>query len=406
MASSATDAVDARRALWALDPEVTFLNHGSFGACPRAVLEAQSRFRAQLESEPVRFFVRELEPLLESSRATLADFVGASPDDLVFVPNATAGVNTVLSSLRFAAGDELVVTNQEYNACRNALEVTAERCGAKVVLAQVPYPLASPDQVVEAVLAAVTPRTRLLLFDHVTSQTGLVQPLERVIREMNDRGIDVLVDGAHAPGMVPLDLARLGVTYYTGNCHKWICAPKGAAFLFVRRDRQDATPPLVISHGWNSTRNDRSRFRLLHDWTGTWDPTPYLCVGEAIRYLGGLLPGGWDEVRSTNRALALEARSLLAAALDAPLAAPDEMIGSLATVPLPPGPEPDGPPRRAGEEIDPLQEALWQRHQIEVPIVNWPAPPARIVRVSAQLYNRRSDYERLAAALVEEIPRG
>ncbi len=392
--------------LWALDRSITFLNHGSFGACPRVVLEKQTELRARLESEPVRFFVRELPDLLEGSRAILSDFLDADPDDVAFVGNATGGVNAVLRSLRLESGDELLVSDQEYNACRNALEVKAEECGAKVVVAAIPYPLRSADQVIEGFLARVTPRTRLAMIDHVTSQTGLVLPIDRLAAELRSRGIAVLVDGAHAPGMVPLSLRRLGVDYYTGNCHKWICAPKGAAFLWVAPKHQGLVRPPVISHGWNSTRTDRSRFRLLFDWQGTWDPTAYLCVGEAIRYLGGLFPGGWAELRARNRTLALAARELLSRTLGVAPAAPEEMIGSLATVPLPDDPAPRRPVGTAIDEIDPLQEALYQRHRIEVPIVNWPAPPRRIVRVSAQIHNQMADYEHLARALLEELAAG
>src|SRR5947207_3485434 len=201
---------DPMARLWPLDPAVTFLNHGSFGACPRAVLDAQARWRADLEAEPVRFLHRELEGRLAAARAALGAFVGADPDDLAFVSNATPGVNTVLQSLDFAAGDELLVTDHGYNACRNAVERVAARTGLRVVVAAVPFPIEGPDQVVEAVLGSVGSRTRLALLDHVTSPTGLVFPIERLVSELAGRGVDTLVDGAHAPGMLPLDVEGLG----------------------------------------------------------------------------------------------------------------------------------------------------------------------------------------------------
>ncbi len=382
--------------LWALDPAVAFLNHGSFGACPRPVLEAQGRLVEELEAEPVRFLSRELEGRLDAARAALAAFVGADADDLAFVPNATAGVNTVLRSLAFAPGDELLVTDHAYNACRNALEAVAGRAGARAVVATVPFPIDSPDRVVEAVLARVTPRTRLALLDHVTSPTGIVFPIARLVAELAQRGVDTLVDGAHAPGMVPLDLHALGAAYYTGNAHKWLCAPKGTAFLHVRRDCQAAIRPLSISHGANSPRTDRSRFRLEFDWAGTDDPTAHLCVPEAIRYLGSLVPGGWPVLMARNRALALAARRTLCDAVGVAPPCPDEMIGSLAAVPLPDATRPPAPatPRR-----DALQDALFERFRIEVPVIVWPAAPRRLVRVSAQLYNEPGDYARLADAL-------
>ncbi|MGH6691474.1 MAG: aminotransferase class V-fold PLP-dependent enzyme, partial [Gammaproteobacteria bacterium] len=237
--------------LWPLDPDVGFLNHGSFGACPTEVLRYQQVLRNELEAGPVRFLSRELDDRLDAARAALAAFVGADPDDLGFVVNATTGINAVLRSLSFKPGDELLTTDHAYNACRNTLNFVAAREGVQVVVATVPFPLASPDEVVEAVLAQVTRRTRLAMLDHVTSPTGLVLPLERLIAELSARGIEVLVDGAHAPGMLPLDLGTLGATYYSGNCHKWICAPKGSAFLWVRRDCQAYVHPATISHGAN-----------------------------------------------------------------------------------------------------------------------------------------------------------
>jgi isopenicillin-N epimerase len=385
--------------LWPLDPDVVFLNHGSFGACPREVLRRQQTLRDRMEAGPVRFLSRELDDLLDGARGSLARFVGADPDDLGFVTNATTGVNAVLRSLRFAAGDELLTTDHAYNACRNALNFVAERWGVHVVVATVPFPLASPDAVVAEVLSKVSPRTRLAMLDHVTSPTALVLPIERLIAELSRRGIDVLVDGAHAPGMVPLDLSKLGATYYSGNCHKWICAPKGSAFLWVRRDRHADVHPVTISHGANAVREGRSRFRLEFDWTGTCDPTAWMSVPKAIDYVGSLLPGGWPAVMQRNRALALEARDLVCAAAGTPPPCPDEMIGSIASVVLPDGLTTDIGWRRP----DPLQSRLFDQWNIEVPVITWPSAPKRLLRVSAQLYNSRDHYVRLAEALTKEL---
>ncbi len=226
-------------------------------------------------------------------------------------------------------------------------------------------------------------------------------PLNRLVEELSSRGVDTLVDGAHGPGMVPLDLKKLGAAYYTGNCHKWLCAPRGAALLNVRRDLQQFIRPLAISHGANSLRTDRSRFLLEFGWTGTLDPSGYLSVPEAIRFIGSLLPGGWTEVMQRNRALALAGRKVLCASLRIPEHCPPEFIGSLASIPLPAA-APDACPAPSTNEY-PLQNRLRMNHGIEVPIISWPSAPHRVLRISAQLYNSLPQYELLAKALVEEL---
>jgi isopenicillin-N epimerase len=264
-----------------------------------------------------------------------------------------------------------------------------------VVIASVPFPLSGADAIVGAILERVTPRTKLALLDHVTSPTGLVFPIARLVRELRERGVETLVDGAHAPGMLPLELASLGAAYYTANCHKWLCAPKGAAFLWVRPDLQNSIRPLVISHGANSPRVDRSLFRLEFDWTGTNDPTAYLCVPAAASFLEKLMPGGLPALMARNHALALAARALLCRELSVAEPSPGDIIGSLASVPLP-----DGPGGRQGKR-DPQEVQLFERFRIEVPIFPWPAPPKRLVRISAQAYNGVEDYQKLGSALRE-----
>jgi isopenicillin-N epimerase len=377
---------------WTLDPDVTFLNHGSYGACPRVVQQVQAELRAQLEREPVRFMLRELQPLLDRARGTLADFLGAQAEDLAWVTNATTGVNTVLRSLRFQPGDELLTTDHAYNACRNALEYASGLQGAKVTVARVPFPLSGPEVVIDAVLAAVTPRTRLALLDHVTSPTGLVFPIERLVQELQARGIDVLVDGAHAPGMLPLDLDTLGAAYYTGNAHKWLCTPKGSAFLHVRRDRQPGMHPLVISHGYNATGLDRSRFQHEFGQTGTVDATAILCIPEALRFLTGLF-GSMPALMAHNHALAVEGRARLAQTLGLALPCPAEMLGSLATLVLP------LPPLTDPQALDPIQDRLWHDHGIEIPVISWISPAFRGVRIAMQAYNDLGQVDRLAEAL-------
>ncbi len=376
--------------LWALDPSVTYLNHGSFGACPSRVLERQAALRLEMEREPVDFLTTNLPARLDAAREALSAFLGADPADLVFVPNATAGVNAVLRSLSFKPGDELLLTNHTYAACRKTADFVVKGSGARVVVADLPFPCRSEDEIVERVLHHVSPRTRLALMDHVTSPTALILPIARLVSELRTRGVDTLVDGAHAPGMVPLGLTDLGAAYYTGNGHKWLCAPKGAAFLHVRLDRQAPLHPNVISHGYTGG------FHAEFDWTGTFDPTPWLCIPEALRYIGGLLPGGWPQVMAANRALTLQARAMLleSLAIDAPC--PEAMIGSMASVPLP-----AAAPGAPAFTLDSQGLHDWFRAR---GIETWLYPhPVPLLRVSAQLYNHLDQFKQLATLLQEAL---
>ena len=400
---------------WPLDPEITYLNHASLGACPWPVLRAQDEWRTRLERGPVRFMDTEMEAHLDHARERLAEVVGAQADDLAFVPNATAGLNTVLRSLEFDPGDEILSDDHEYNACLNAIRFVARKTGAKLVMARIPLPVSSPEQVIDAFMDGVTPRTRLAVISHVTSATALIFPVAQIVAALAERGIDTLVDGAHAPGMIPLDIDRLGAAYYAGNCHKWLCAPKGSGFIHVRRDRQVRVHPLVTSHGANSPRRDRSLFRLEFDWTGTADPTPFLSVPAALDFIASLMPGGWPDVMSRNQEMAMAGRHRLLEALGTGALAPSAMIGSMAAVEL--GADLDPKPieptsdvdQSSTRPLDPLHDSLYDHHRIEVPVYPWPPAPAdgaarRLVRVSAQLYNSLDDYDQLVAALSATRP--
>lgn len=380
---------------FAIDPELIFLNHGSFGACPRRILARQTEIRGELERDPLGFF-EHLPERIDAARIEAAALVGADPAGFVFVRNATMGVNAVLQSFPLQAGDAVLTIDHAYQACKNALHYWAGRAGAEVIVARVPFPLAHEDEVVSAIEAALTPRVRLAMIDHVTSPTGLVLPIERIVRLLEDRGVAVLVDGAHAPGMVPLDVLRMAPSYYTGNFHKWICAPKGAAMLWVREDRRAGLHPTSISHGLTA-RTSRGPLHDEFDWTGTDDPSPWLLVGEAARAIAELA-GSLEALRESNRALALEARRILTTRLGVPAPAPESMIGTLVAVPL-------APRSDAGTGIDPLYAALTAQ-RFRVPVMPWPGPRDRILRVSAQRYNDAAQYEALADAVIALRARG
>ena len=388
-----------RPAAWGafdLDPSVHHLNHGSFGAVPRSVLEAQSELRARIERDPMHFFTRRYLDELQAARERLARFVGADPGDVVFVRNATEGVASVLASLALGPGDEVVACDHEYPACVKA----CRRTGARVIEVPLPLPLTDPAELEARILDAVGPATRLVLLSHVTSPTGLVLPVERLVEALAARGVRVLVDGAHAPGMLALDLSAMavrGLRLYTANLHKWVCAPKGAAFLWVHPDEHDRIRPAVTSHGHGAIWPGRNALQSAFDWTGTDDPSPFLVAPHAIAAVGALHPAGWPGLRAHNHALALEARAILERRLAVPSLAPPSMIGSLAAVALPPDP---GPPRPHALAPSDLQASLHSRG-FRIPVSSWPAPPARLLRLSAHVYNHLAEYEALGAIVAQ-----
>ncbi len=384
---------------WQLDPDLNFLNHGSFGATPNVVMAAQREFQDALERDPIEFLApeRSLNAKLDHVRGILAELVGAEPTDLAFVRNATEGVNAILGSLPLQPGDEILVTNHGYNACINAARYVTQRCGAEVRVADIPFPLASPDAVIAAIDAGINVRTRLLLVDHVTSPTGIVFPIEPIVDSARRRNVPVLVDGAHAPGMVPLNLKTLGADYYTANHHKWLCGPKVSGFLWVAAHRQQEVRPTVISHAANRPQPDRSRFIAEFDWPGTYDPSPLLAMPTAIEFLGSLYEGGINELMEHNRATAIAARNLLIAVLNIEAPVGDTMLGSLVAVPLPVS-SPLTQARWAS-----LQRRLREQHHFELPVYPGLTKDSWILRISLQAYNDLGQIERLAEVLQKEL---
>ncbi len=365
-----------------LQEGVTFLNHGSFGATPRAVLAAQDIWRARMERRPYHFMHRELPGALRRAAADLAGFLGARGDDLVFVDNATAGINAVARSVSLEPGDEILFTDHGYPAVRNALAFVCQRARATLVEAPVPFPLGDDDEVIAAVAAAVGPRTRLAVLDHVTSPTAVMFPVEGLIALFRARGVPVLIDGAHAPGMLEVDLPSLGADWYVGNAHKWLFAPKGCGFLWAAPERQEGLHPAVISHGLGQG------FAAEFDWTGTRDPSAWLAVREAVAFHRRL---GSRRVMLHNHRLAAKAAVMLAETWGTEPGALEPMLGAMAAVRVP-----DTAPATLDEGLK-LRDRLWNDHGIEVPVI--PFAGALWVRISAQVYNEEADYLRLARAI-------
>lgn len=401
---------------WPLDPSIVFLNHGSFGSCPREVLAVQARLRDRLESEPVRFFVEDLAPLMDAARRELAAFVRCDAGGLAFLPNATTAVATVLANIEsrgfLKAGDEIIGPEHEYPACMNNLRRLAALTGAVIVRPEIPFPARSPDHIADAVLAKVTPRTRLALISHVTSPSGMILPVERLVAEFERRGILTIVDAAHCVGMLDLNLAAINAPFYTSNCHKWLCTPKGSAFLHVREDHREVGGgfrPMILSNSAEKPKPGRAHYLTEFDYIGTDDPTACLAIPDAIRFLASLVPGGWPEIRRRNHDLAIRGRDAICRAVGIQPPAPDAMLGSLSTMILP---ELDPAlkarlSKRPTRFHDALQDALMERHKIQVPVWGIPDKPgaARFIRISAQLYNSPEQYDYLAGALSEELDR-
>lgn len=383
----------AARAHFLLEGDAVFLNHGSYGATPRVVLAAADAWRRRMEAQPVRFMGRELIPALHAALDRLGGFIGARGADLAFVDNATAAVSTVLRAFELAPGDELLTTSHAYGAVRAALGFVAARAGARVVEAELPFPAAGEDELCAALARRFTERTRLLALDHVTSPTALVLPVARLAAAARARGIPVLVDGAHAPGMLNLDIGSLGVDWYAGNCHKWLFAPKGCAFLWAAPERQAVLAPLAVSHGQGQG------FRAAFDWTGTRDHSAFLAVTAALGFIEGI---GAERLRARNHDLVVAAARLIVDAWWTPVGGPPALLGAMAAIAVPTERGlAKGLPATPGAAAA-LHDRLWDDHRIEVPVT---AFAGRLwVRVSAQIYNELEEYHRLAEAVLKELP--
>ena len=382
-----------------IDPDVVFLNHGSFGACPQAILDAQNSHRIEAERELVRFYIHDAWGKLDRSRNALGGLIGCDPADLVFIHNATTGVATVLENLKFDRDDELLVTNSEYPACINNFKRAAQRSGARVVVADLPWPIESEQQVIDAILQKVTSRTKIAMVSLLTSSTGTRLPVERLIATLKEGGVETILDAAHGCGCVPMDLNSWGAAYTTGNAHKWLCAPKGAAFLHVRKDLQAGFTPLVFSNdAFNleeaAARSGRSAFNHAFDYAGTDDISAYLTIADCIDWMESTIEGGIAGNMNRNRELCLRGRDVICAALGATPPVPDSMLGPLSTIDLDTG----------GMGASEIKDRLESEFHIQIPV--WGTPAGTVaVRISVQAYNSMEQYEYLAGALKKILTR-
>jgi isopenicillin-N epimerase len=374
----------AIRDRFVLEPGVDFLNHGSFGAPPRTVLDEVERWRVRMEANPDHFFRDVLPGALRQAGSELARLVRCEAADLVFVENATAAVNVVLRSLQFKTGDEILLTSQTYGAVRQVVRYVCERTGARSVESRVPLPLRDRAQLIEAIAAGLGARTRLVIVDHISSPSGIVWPLAEIGSLARARGVAVLVDGAHAPGQLELDVPSLGADWYAGNCHKWLFAARGCAFLWARRDAQAALHPLAVSHAYGNG------FTAEFEWTGTRDFSPWLAVGTGIRFLEEL---GAERARRYCHELAASAAQEIARAWQEPLSGAPALHGAMMAIRLPAAWQRPGAATR--EAASRIQSALLRAQRIAVAIT--PLDDALWARISAQVYNVAGDYERLLA---------
>jgi isopenicillin-N epimerase len=384
--------------LFMLDPSVIFLNHGSFGACPRPVFDKYQDWQRQLEHQPVKFLGRDLNEHLQASREALAEEINCNPRDLVLIPNATYGVNIATRCLPIKSGDEILTTDHEYGACLNALEFACHKRGAKLITRHLGFPVEPlsrndlEDNLVEQLWQAVTSRTRLIFLSHITSPTALILPVEKICQRARQAGIMTLIDGAHAPGQISLNIETIGADIYTGNCHKWFLAPKGSGFLFVRQEMQHWIEPLVVSWGWgsNKTISMQSRFLETFQWTGTQDLSAVLTIPAAIEFRRKY---HWNDViqechRLLDQAL-IDISELMQ--IPSPYQSCRECFVQMAVAPLP-----------VNTDSQQLKIKLYERFRIEIPCIEW--GESKLIRISVQGYNSRSDIDELIDALITLIP--
>lgn len=374
-----------------LDPSVVFLNHGSFGATPRPVFEVYQNWQRRLEQQPVLFLGREYDQLLYDSRVALGRYLNADPQDLIYVPNATHGVNIVARSLGLNSGDEILTSDHEYGACDYTWDFICSKVGAKYIHQRIPLPVYSEEEIVEQFWSGVTSRTKVIYLSHITSPTALRMPVEQICQRAKAAGILTVIDAAHSPGQIPVDLQNLGADVVFGNCHKWMLSSKGSAFLYVRRDLQHLIDPLIVSWGYNSTPETTtgSRFIDILQWTGTKDPSAALTVPAAIQFMQ---EHNWDEVRKTSHELLRQGIAQICELVNMPSLYPldSNFYSQMGIAPLP------------SVNLSVLKSRLYDEYKIEVPLIQW--QDRQFIRISVQGYNSQEDVEALLKALKILLP--
>ncbi len=384
---------------WSMNPNIVYLNHGSFGGTPTYVTNSQRALQTEMEYEAIEYFIDKLPTYLNTSKLALANFVGTDANNIVYTQNTTTGINCILSSMPSQVGDEWLTTNQSYGACVHALKQYAYQKGCTVVTAQIPYPVQNDVEIVAAFEAAITPKTKVALVDYITSATALILPIKKIITLLQSKGIKVVVDAAHAPGMVNFSIDELQPNYFVANCHKWICSPKGSAFMYVAPQHQDDVKPLVISHYNDTAEGTAAHWSNQFMWDGTHDYSTYITVKTALEYMPTLIEGGWAAIKNHNHNLVLTAAHTIANALQVQLPTTDAMVGSIVNIPMPNGKK----PKHSFHSNTELKNILFEKYKIEVPIFMYPHAPQQWLRLSAQLYNSMEQYNYLLACLQQEF---
>ena len=386
---------DALKSKFLLDPEITFLNHGSYGSCPKPVFEVYQKYQTDLESHPIKFMQEDVYKLLEISRESLSHYVNCDKDDLIFVTNPTQAVGTVIHNILINSNDEVLSTNLEYGSCDRMWTYDADQKGYKYIQAEINLPIEDKETFLNQFWSYASDQTKYVFISQITSTTGMILPIPEIVAEAKKRGIKTIIDGAHVPAHIPLDIKELDPDYYTGALHKWLCCPKGSSFLYVKKEKQDGIQPMLKSWGWGEEYekfkssvqlHSPSRFINVFQWQGTRDMSTFFTVPEAIQFQE---EHDWDSVRSRSINMVIEARNRINEITKLPKICPDNWLGQMATILFP------------IDDTVAFKKTLYNDYQIEMPVMRHIEHTA--FRISIQGYNSEADIDHLINALEELI---